>query len=183
MSFVSAIFPSGLYGKNWKAREESGLVRQLCKASQILRDMRIQLRFGKLSRAPIRLLRLQMLEDSVECDWLARAPDPWDADLSRKVQQRHTSLQALRDAIDVRALLFGLLPQVETAYFRVFRESLDYRREMIITGCAQRNDQTSRDVHSIVMRAKVLGFHFDIEGDTLREITGKESVCAVASPN
>jgi hypothetical protein len=178
MSFVSAIFPSGPYRKNWKAEEEGGLVGQLCKAGQFLRGMRIQMRFGKLSRAPIRLVRLQMLDEVVECDWLARAPDPWDADLSRKVQERHASLQALRDAIDVRALLFGVLPQVETAYFRVFRESPGYRREMIITGCAQRNDQTSRGVHSIVMRAKVLGFHFDMEGDTLRDISSKESVCA-----
>jgi len=178
MSLVSALFPSGRYRNTWSAAEGNGLVGQLCKASQFLRSMRIQMRFGSLSRAPLRLVRLQMIDEVVECDWLARAPDPWDSDLSRRIQQRHVSLQALRDAIDVRGLLFNLLPQVDTAYFRVFRESPDSRREMIITGCAQRNDQTSRDVHSIVMRAKVLGFHFDMEGETLRDISRKDPVCA-----
>lgn len=50
------------------------------------------------------------------------------------VGARHESLQALRDAIDVRAMLFDTLPDVETADFSVYRETASHVREMIITG-------------------------------------------------
>jgi hypothetical protein len=170
MSLVSAIFPSDPFRENWTLKGADGLVKQLFKASQFIRGLRVQMRFGELSRAPLRLVRFQMLDSVVECDWLARLPDPWDADLSRNVQQRHASLQTLRDAIDVRALLFNLMPQMETVYLRVYRKSSDYERELIIEGCAQRNDHAARDVHSLVMRAKILGFRFDIEGNALRSI-------------
>src|ERR1700728_5400633 len=120
MSFGSAIFPSDPYRKAWPAEGEGGLVKQLYKAGQFLRGIRVQMRFGELTRAPLRLLRLQMIDDVVECDWLARSPDRWDADLSRNVQQRHASLQALRDAIDVRALLFNLMPEAETVYLSAY---------------------------------------------------------------
>lgn len=181
MSFVSAIFPFDPYEKNWTLEEEGGLVKQLCRASQFLRGLRVQMRFGELTRAPLRLVRLQMLKEVVECDWLARSLDPWDADLSQNVQRRHMSLQALRDAIDVRALLFDLMPQVETAYFRVYRESSDYAQELIIAGCAHRNDHGARNVHSLTMRAKILGFRFDIEGDTLRNIPAPGATTLVGS--
>jgi hypothetical protein len=177
MSHASAVFPPDPNGMNdWASERECGLVKQLCKASQFLQCLRTQMRFGELTRAPIRLMRLQVIDDVVECDWLARSPDPWDVDLARSVQRRHVSLQALRDAIDVRALLFDIMPQVEMAYFRVYRESADYMREMIITGCAHRNDHTSRDVHSLAMRAKVLGFRFDLESDTFRKLSTKGPV-------
>jgi hypothetical protein len=71
----------------------------------------------------LRFVSLQILDTVAECEWLARSPDPWDADLSRSVQQRHASLQTLRDAIDVRALLFDLMPEMEMVYFRVYRKS------------------------------------------------------------
>ena len=174
MSFGSAIFPSDPYRKAWPAEGEGGLVKQLYKAGQFLRGIRVQMRFGELTRAPLRLLHLQMIDDVVECDWLARSPDRWDADLSRNVQQRHASLQALRDAIDVRALLFNLMPEIETAHLRAYRDGAGFTREMIITGSAQRNDHNSREVHSLVMRAKVLGFRFDLEGDNLRNISARQ---------
>ena len=101
---------------------------------------------------------------------MARSPDPWDADLSRSVQQRHASIQTLRDAIDVRALLFDLMPQMETLYLRTYRRCSDHERELIIEGYAQRNDHAARNVHSLVMRAKILGFRFDIDGNALRNI-------------
>src|ERR1700724_383024 len=101
MSFTSASFRSGPYSRiNWTSEGECGLVKALCKASEFLRDFRVQMRFGELSRAPLRLVRFQMLEKVVECDWLSRSPDPWDADLSRNIQQRHALLQTIRDAID-----------------------------------------------------------------------------------
>lgn len=81
-------------------------------------------------------------------------------------------LQSLRDAIDVRALLFDLMPQLETAAcLRAYRECGAYERDLIIEGYAQRNQHAARNVHSLVMRAKILGFRFDIEGNALRSIS------------
>jgi len=170
MPFASEVLSLDSGRENQMLERNGGLVKQLCRASRFLQGLRIQMRFGELSRAPIKLLRLQMVDKVVECDWLARALDPWDADLSGNVQQRHASLQSLRDAIDVRALLFDLMPQTETAYLRAYRESEDYKRELIIEGCAQRIDHAAHNVHSLVMRAKILGFRFDIKGNALYKI-------------
>ncbi len=179
MSFVSAAYPSVPLEEDWALDGGAGLVERLFEASQLLRGLRVQMRFGELSRAPLRVVRLRMLDKVVECDWLARSPDRWDADLSRNVQQKHTLLQSLRDAIDVRALAFDLMPQLETARLRAYRESQDHERELIIEGCAQRNDHAARNIHSLVMRAKILGFRFDIEGNTLQNIAPSGStVCA-----
>jgi hypothetical protein len=170
MSLGSAISPSDPFNESWTLEGGDGLVKQLFKVSQFLRGLRVQMRFGKLSRAPLRLVRLQILDSGAECDWMARSPDPWDADLSRSIQQRHASLQALRDAIDVRALLFNLMPEMETLFLRVYRKSPDGERELIIEGFAQRNDHAARNVHSLVMRAKILGFRFAVEGNALSSI-------------
>jgi hypothetical protein len=174
MSFVSATFPSQRYSKKWRPEGKGGLFKGVCNAARFLRDFRTQLRFGELSRAPLELLRMQLFSNTIECDWLARSPDPWDMDLARRIQQRHASLQTLHDAIDVRALVFEALPQVQTAYFRVYRETSNDEPEMILTGSTQRNDDTSPDVHSLVMRAKVLGFNFDLEEDILCKISIRE---------
>lgn len=170
MSFGSFAFPSDPCRKRWRPEAEGGLFQHLNQLSHFLRDLRRRLRYGELSRAPLRLLRFQIVDEIVECDWMARAPDPWDIDLPSEIQQRHTTLQALRDALDIRALLFEILPCVESANIRVFRESADYKPEMIISGCLHKADHSARDVHSIVMRAKVLGFRFRMEGDALRKI-------------
>jgi len=64
--------------------------------------------------APLRLLRLELYGETVECDWVARPADPWDMDLAPSVSERHASAQALDDAIAIRELLFRLLPDVWT---------------------------------------------------------------------
>lgn len=170
MSVIPATFSSRRFEESSRYDAGNGLFKRICEVGHALRDLRMKMRFGALSRAPLRLLRFEMTNNIVECDWMARSADPWDTDLTRKVQQRHASLQVLRDAIDIRGLIFSAMPQVEAANLRVFRESQDYMREMIVTGCVHRIDQSSRDVHSIVMRAKVLGFRFHLEDDVLRNI-------------
>lgn len=170
MSFATASFSSGPFQKTRRPEGWNGLFRQLRSASHFLRDLQQAMRYGQLSRAPLRLLRFQVVSEIVECDWMARAPDPWDADLSYRMQHRHASLQALRDAIEVRALLFESLPHAETAHLRVFRESGNYKPEMIIAGSVHRNDHSSRDLHSLTMRAKILGFRFRLDGERLQKI-------------
>ena len=170
MSLASAIFSSGSHRKAWRPEEEDRLFTQLARASRFLRDIRFHLRYGELSRAPLKMLRFQIVAGIIECDWMARKPDPWDAELARTVQQRHALLQTLKDALSIRALLFDAFKDVEMANVRVFRESADYKPEMIMTGCLHRGDHSARGEHSIVMRAKILGYRFRLEGDALRKI-------------
>jgi hypothetical protein len=56
----------------------------------------------------------------------------------------------------------------------VYRESREDAKELIITGYSHRGDKTSRDVHSIAMRAKLLGFSFDLEGEVLHKLLGRD---------
>jgi hypothetical protein len=174
MSFVFATPQFDRYKDNWISADRPRLVGQLCNISGFLRGLRVQMRYGELTRAPLQLLRLDISEDVVKCDWLARPSDPWDFDLSPNIRERHSSLQTLRDAIDVRALLFYTLPTAEKAHLRVYRESPTKTCELIITGCGRRNDRSSHSIHSIAMRAKLLGFRFHLEGDTLLEIAPEE---------
>ena len=95
------------------------------------------------------------------------------------IGQRHASLQALKDAVDVRFLLFEMLPDVDAAYLRIYRETSARARELIIAGHVHRNAASFRSVHSIAMRAKLLGFRFSLESDILcptREMTNMELV-------
>src|SRR5260370_42614946 len=94
---------------------------QLVEVGHFVRGLRIHMRFGELTRAPLKLLRLQLQGKAAERDWMARAPDPWDADLPSAVGERNASLQAVKDAMAVRELLFYELPHVEDAVFRVYR--------------------------------------------------------------
>jgi hypothetical protein len=46
---------------------------------------------------------------------------------------------------------------------------------LVIEGCAQRNDHAARNVHSLVMRAKILGFRFDLEGNALSALPATDA--------
>jgi hypothetical protein len=142
-------------------------MRRLWDISNFVRGLRIQLRFGELSRAPLRLLRLELCGSMVECDWMARPADPWDSDLPRAVRRDHETTQALQDAIAVRELLFELLADAETAVLRVFRPGGDADLEMIISGTVAREQLATRHFHSVAMRAKLLGLQFWLEDGTL----------------
>lgn len=177
MSLISATSPFDPQRENWWSKGSSRLAKQLCDASQFLRGLRVQLRFGRLTRAPLRLIRFQVEDNVAECEWIARQPDPWDADLARDIGRRHASLQALRDAIDVRALLFDSLPQVETARLRIYGERSVHSRELLIDGYVNRNDSTFRSVRSLAMRAKLLGFRFSIENGILNRLLREDQLC------
>jgi hypothetical protein len=96
--------------------------------------LRVQLRFGRLSRAPLRLLRLEWRGDHVDGDWIARLHDEWDEALPRRLSDGNATLQALEDAIVVRELLFYALHDISSATFRVYRQVADEPPELIITG-------------------------------------------------
>jgi hypothetical protein len=148
------------------ARDGAGLMDTLCAAGEFVRALRVKLRFGELTRSPLRLLRLQVTESDLECDLLARHADHWDAGLSCKVRQKNEARQALQDAIEVRALLFKTLPGLDRGELRIYRETQS-GRELIATGRVERKDRVTRNVRSLAMRAKLLGFRFAFEDDVL----------------
>ena len=74
MPLVSSQPSLGVNSHAWSPEEKPGLAKQLNGIGEFLRGLRVQMRFGELTRAPLRMLRFQLVEDFVECDWLARAP-------------------------------------------------------------------------------------------------------------
>ncbi len=152
------------------SKARARLAKRISDASHFLRDFRVRMRFGELTRAPMRLLRFQMSEARAECDWVAREPDSWDANLPSSVGQRHASLQALKDAIAVRNLLFDIVPEVDTALLRVYRSGPG-SGELIIAGTSERTDWHARSVRSLAMRAQLLGLRFSMENGILNELS------------
>ena len=174
MSFASPISPFDPESENRWSKRTARLAKRICDAGLFIRGLRVQLRFGELSRAPLRLIRFELTANEAECDWFARNPDFWDADLRPEIGRRHASLQALQDAVEMRQLLFTVLPDVDVAYLRIYRESSSRGREMIISGQVHRNTPSFRTVRSIAMRAKLLGFRFSLENEILSGRLGEE---------
>ena len=135
-------------------------MKQLWEAADFIRNLQRRLRFGDLSRAPLKLLRLEVRGEEAECEWMARPADLWDADLPAGMGERHASLQALEDCLAVRKLLFAAVPSISKAVFRVYREIETAHAELIITGTVTREDQAATNVCSLAMRAQLCGLRF-----------------------
>ena len=127
--------------------------------------------FGTLSRAPLQLLRFELCAENAECEWVARAADPWDADLVAEIRERNAAFQALLDTIALRQAIFSSIPEVREARFRVYRQTNCETRELVITGLVSRDDDEPSKVSSLVMRAKLYGLHFSIQDGVLEPLT------------
>jgi hypothetical protein len=149
-------------------------MRLLWKFADFGRAVRRRMRFGNLSRAPIKILRVEWQAGFIACDWQARAADEWDADLAFHVSEENVSMQALQDAIALRELLFAEWPDAEKAQLRAFRQRTDGRQELIITGTVTRDGEISRRVTSTAMRAKLLGFQFWFRDGSLTALESEE---------
>lgn len=145
-------------------------MKGLFHVADFVRRIKMRMRFGKLSRAPLQLLRLQMWRDTAECDWMARSWDEWDAALPRGERDRHASFQAIQDAIAIREMLFDVLPDVQSAELRAFRQSAREPPELVISGSVTREGVAVQKVTSPVMRAKLYGFRFFLDEGVLKRM-------------
>jgi hypothetical protein len=149
------------------------MMRHLCEIAEFMRRMRIQTRFGELSRARLKLLRFEIRGSEAECNLLARPADPWDAGLPEGVAERNVSVQALKDAISVRALLFRVLPDLSRAVLRVYRHSGE-SLELVIAGIVKRDEEAPATVRSLAMRAKLCGLQFWLDDGILESLHPEE---------
>jgi len=145
-------------------------MRQLWEVADFVRKMRREMRFGEISRAPLRPFRVELRFDTLECDWIARPPDIWDSTLRRPVRDRNESTQTLLDAITIRNLVFDAVPKINCAVLRAFRQPAREPPEMILLGTVSREIPEVHRVSSLVMRAKLFGFCFILEDGFLRPL-------------
>jgi len=139
------------------------LMRQLFHAANFLGRTRNRLRNGKYSREPLTLLRFEWKGDKVECDWLMRPPDPWDRDLPLHIARDNQTLQALDDAMSLRDAIFKTFPAVTIARLQMFRTDAEQQLELVLTGNVSRNNEVLQRVASMVMRARLCGFQFNLQ--------------------
>jgi hypothetical protein len=128
------------------------------------------MRFDEISRASLRLLRVELSNDTLECDWIARPPDIWDSSLRRAERDRNELQQILLDAIAIRSLVFDALPKIDCAVLRAFRQPAREPPEMILLGTVSREIPEMHRVSSLAMRAKLFGFCFILEDGFLRPL-------------
>jgi hypothetical protein len=151
------------------------LMKAVYEVAEFLWKVRMRLRFGELSRAPLQVLRFEMAAESATCEWLSRDADPWDSELAPTTRDGHATLQALLDAMALRHMLFSSIPEIREARFRVYRQLESHPRELIITGLVSKDEPPQ--VASLIMRAKLYGFHFSIQQGVLAPLqTGSESL-------
>lgn len=148
-------------------------------ASEFVRRVRLQMRFGYLSRSHLELLRLELRGREAECEWIVRSNDPWDCDLPLQSQRLHQTEQALRDAIWLREVLFASLPEIDVAVTKAFRAT-EGGLELIISGVLEKNDVVAPKIASLVMRAKLFGFRFWLEGGSLQPLRTETTGLAVS---
>jgi hypothetical protein len=130
--------------------------------ARFVKQARSILRAGELSREPVKLLRLEWTPEKVECDWLMRPADPWDACIPASKARENQTSQALKDALTLRNMIFRSFPAVDMAELRMFRHDADEQLELMMTGTIARNDQFYERVSSMAMRAKLCGFQFTL---------------------
>jgi hypothetical protein len=144
-----------------------GLTKRFCDLRDFVLRLRVQFRFGRLSRRPLRLLRLEWRGDHVNCDWIARPPDEWDLGLPQCVGDSNATLQALEDAIQMRGLIFYVLKDISSATFRVYRQLAEDPPALIIAGTVSRAEPVLGPVDSLAMRAKLSGLQFCLDNGRL----------------
>lgn len=137
-------------------------------AARFVRRARRRLRLGERSREPLKLLRVEWRAECVECDWLMRPADPWDADLALHLARENETFQSLRDALELRRMIFHSFPSAMKAELRMYRADANGQLELMMTGSVTRNNEVLERVASVVMRARLCGFQFTLASGVLK---------------
>jgi hypothetical protein len=146
-------------------------MKNLLDAADFLRRARRKMRYGEFSREPLELLRLEWKGNALECDWLMRPADRWDVDLPARAVEENQTLQALRDALRLRNIVFESFPTVDNAELRMFRIGADNLPELVMSGSVVRTNEIFERVASIAMRARLCGFRFTQGDGSLQRMT------------
>jgi len=152
-------------------------MRELLHAADFLGRVRRRLRYGALSREPLLLRRFEWKGDLMECDWLMRPPDQWDKDIPEHVVKENQTLQALRDALRLREVIFESFPAVINAKLRMFRADSEHRLALVMTGNVNRHDDVLERVGSVAMRAKLCGLHFTLNAGEMESVAAVSLTC------
>lgn len=119
----------------------------------------------------MKLLWLEWKPERVEWDWLTRPADPWDADLPPRLVRERETLQALRDALDLRQMIFQSFPSAMNAELHMFRFDANHQPELIMSGSVARTNEVLERVSSVVIRARFCGFQFTLASGVLQGTT------------
>lgn len=150
-------------------------MRPLWAVADFVRALRRQRQHGEISRAPLKLQRVEFRTDTVECDWVARPVDAWDSNLRRGVRERNESEQVLLDAIAMRHLVFDAFRDIDCAVLRAFRQPARELPELILLGTVSREMPEVDRVTSLAMRARLYGFCFALEDGFLKAMHAGET--------
>lgn len=153
-------------------------MKELRYLARFLVKARRRMRSGVYSREPLMLLRVEWRGDLVECDWLMRSPDPWDRDLPPHLARENQTLQALRDALSLREIIFRSFPAVVNADLRMYRADADHGLELMMTGRVNRFNEVFERVASLAMRAKLCGFCFHLGAGELKSMSSVSISCS-----
>jgi len=116
--------------------------------------------------------------DLVECDWMMRPVDPWDKRLPAHIAMENQTLQALRDALNLREIVFKSFPAVINANLRMFRPDRSHSLELVMSGCVSRSNEALHRVPSVAMRAKLCGFQFTMADGALKSLVQASLTCS-----
>jgi hypothetical protein len=149
-------------------------MKELWEAGEFIRKLRRRMFYGEFSRGHLRLLRLEVRSDCAELNWVARPADVWAANLPPHIRDRDVSLQAVKDAIELRDAFFAALTDVEVAEFKGYRQEGRERPRLIISGTVTRDVPALPRLSSPVMKAKLCGFHFQLDDGVLEPLDSGE---------
>jgi hypothetical protein len=139
----------------------------LAQLRRFFASVRKTLRQGEFSREELELIRLEWKPGLVECDWLMRAPDAWDRLVPPYVRRENQTLQSFKDALTLRDLIFRRFPKVNQARLRMYGPREDGALELMMIGNVARENEIYQRIPSVVMRAKLCGFDFNLTDGVL----------------
>jgi hypothetical protein len=150
-------------------------MKALWQFAEFVRSFRVRMRFGKHSRAPLKLLRLELRDGHGDCDWVVRPADVWDAELQRSVRDYQATSEALLDAMRIREMFFFMMPGANTAELRAYRQAACEPPRLVIRGLVQRDAPGDINrLSSVAMRAKLFGFQFELDDGVLVPLESAE---------